>query len=170
MNASSKRPSYVDAVVVANEAYFEVSQLVRSADDARRLLVPIRTMAEFVGLVEVAESFGQLLLRWDDHGFAASVDQALALLDELHGVFEERVGEIDPVCLGEIRVPLYALSIALSRRQEGLDSVYPTGQMNSMPDSRDGSTFHISDRPGISGYEHTTGELDPFPGPSHMLT
>jgi len=120
MDASETRPSYVDAVVVANEAYFEVSQLVRSADDARRLLVPIRTMAEFVGMVEVAELVGQLFLRWDDPGFAATAEQALALLDELHGVFEDRVGGIDPVYLGEVRVPLYALSIALRRRQEGL--------------------------------------------------
>ncbi len=130
---------------MANEAYFEVSQLVRSADDARRLFVPIRTMAEFVGIVEVAESIGQLLLRWDDPGFARSADQALALLDELHGVFEEQVGGIDPVYLGEVRVPLYALSIALRRHAEG-----PAG--SSSPHRPDGLD---------AGQPRTTGVQDP---------
>lgn len=102
-----------------------LSQLVRSGSDARRLLAPIRELADHLEMEEMGEEVNSILLKWDDPSFAGEAWQALKILDELDDVFTSGEGGVDMINLGEIRVPLNALSAAIKRRQQQLTAVGP---------------------------------------------
>lgn len=128
MTVPAAFPFYLEGNHQTNEAYVQVSQLVRSGPDARRLHVPIRDLAEAEEKSDLADEIEQILLVWDDPSFADRADRALTLLGELDDRFTyDSHAAVDMMSLGEIRVPLNALVDAICRRRDELKAGRPAG-------------------------------------------
>ena len=109
-------PYYIEGTHYwTNEACNQITQLVRSGSDARRLNVPIRYRAWLKDENARADEIERILLLWDDPSFVDLSERANTLVGELDEIFTSG-GGTDMMDLGEIRVPLYALRSAISRR------------------------------------------------------
>jgi ATPase subunit of ABC transporter with duplicated ATPase domains len=91
---------------------------VRSRDDVRRLLVPIQESTDLSDdeeQIEAAEELEQILQSWDDPAFVKHAGRAQEILDELNDAWSGD-GPVDMLELGERRVVLDALSLAIAYR------------------------------------------------------
>lgn len=126
MTTPTEFPYYAERAYKTNEAFAQVSQLVRTGSDARRLHVPIRELADHEGKAALADEVEQILLLWDDPSFANRADRALDLLKQLDDRFtHDSHAAVDMMRLGEIRVPLNALVDAICRRRDELTACRP---------------------------------------------
>src|ERR1051326_2915943 len=101
-----------------NSAAYQISQLVGSRDDVRRLLVPIQestNLSDDEQQVDAAGELEKLLQTWDDPAFVTHADRAKEILDVLNDLWSGD-GPVDMLELGERRVVLDALSLAIARR------------------------------------------------------
>lgn len=115
MTAMKEAPYYQYDAHKTNNPAFQISQLVRSGADARRLLVPIHDWAHLSRKSQMAEQVESILNTWDEPGFPDRADRALQILKELDAIWTAGNG-VDMMDLGERRVPLYALYNAIVQR------------------------------------------------------
>jgi hypothetical protein len=107
--------TYSDDYSAANQ----IGCIVRTMEDARRLVTPIRDRAYLTDLNDLGHELEQIILLWDSPDFLSRTERAFKILDELDHKFTWETGT-DMMDLGEIRVPLYALYNALEKRVKGL--------------------------------------------------
>lgn len=97
----------------------QISCIVRTMEDARRLVTPIRDHAYLTDLNDLGHELEQIILLWDSPDFLSRTDRAFDILEELNHKFTWETGT-DMMDLGEIRVPLFALCNALGKRIKAL--------------------------------------------------
>lgn len=93
---------------------FNIGQLVRSSDDARRLFQPIQDWAELSESGEIARELDEVLRTWDKPEFLCRYRRALQLIGKLDRIWTA-ANCVDMMELGERRVLLYALFTAIAR-------------------------------------------------------
>ncbi|ADB19081.1 hypothetical protein Psta_4436 [Pirellula staleyi DSM 6068] len=99
-----------------NGASFQISRLVHSRLDASRLLAPIRYWAYLTEMESKGEELEQILSNWDSPSFVELAKRADTILDELDRIWTSGDDGVDMMDLGELRVPLYALTTAIHNR------------------------------------------------------
>jgi hypothetical protein len=122
MHAAKQVPYYIEGDTRNNSAAFQVAQLIRNRADAWRLLVPILDATDLPDdeqQFDMAEELAQILQAWDDPDFVKQADRGSEILDELNDLWSDD-GPVDMLELGERRVVLDALSIAIAHRCEQL--------------------------------------------------
>src|SRR5262245_6970296 len=117
-------PYYQKGANETNDASFQISQLIRSGSDARRLLTPIQDWAVLSDRDDDGEELESILQQWGDPSFVAQADRALTVLEELDELWTDR-GGVDMMDLGERRVLINALSTAIFERQQQLREQKP---------------------------------------------
>ncbi len=99
-----------------NAASSQISRLVHSRVDASRLLAPIRYWAYLSEMEAKGEELEQILSNWDSPSFVDLAERADTILHELDNFWTKGDDCVDMMDLGEIRVPLYALTTAIHNR------------------------------------------------------
>lgn len=107
--------TYSDDYRAANQ----IGCIVRTKEDARRLVTPIRERAYLTDLNDLGHELEQIILLWDSKDFLNRTDRAFDILEELNHKFTNETST-DMMDLGEIRVPLFALCNALGKRIKAL--------------------------------------------------
>lgn len=119
MSETKESPYFQMGEWQTNSAAYQISQVVRSGSDARRMLVPIHEWTELCNERHVAHALEQLLQSWDRSEFLQDAERAQHLLEELDRFWTD-CKAIDMMDLGERRVVLNALSHAIDQRCEVL--------------------------------------------------
>lgn len=120
MKKTDKLPFYVeDTYSDEYSAANQISCLVHTMEDARRLVTPIRERAYLTDLNDLGHELEQIILHWDSKDFLKRIDRACDILEELDHKFTNETST-DMMDLAEIRVPLFALCNALGKRINAL--------------------------------------------------
>ena len=112
-----QNPYYSQSDNDSNCLDFQLSFLIRTAEDAQRIAA---TIYEFVFDCEAElhelSKLEPILARWNDPGFSSCATQAQEILERLDEMLTETWEDF--ATLETIRIPIYALQMAISRRAE----------------------------------------------------
>jgi len=115
MNQATKNPFYSQSDYDSNCLDFQLSFLIRTAEDAQRIAACIY---EFVQDCETElhelSKLEPILARWNDPCFSSRAPQAEEILERLDEILTDTVDDFP--ALEKIRIPIYALQFAIQRR------------------------------------------------------